>query len=57
VPSSDGWAAEVKWDGFRIVAAVVDGKVSLRSRPGSNATDWFPNWRTSGGAQAGTAEG
>jgi bifunctional non-homologous end joining protein LigD len=42
VPSGEGWAAEVKWDGFRIVATVSGGTLSLRSRPGSNATDWFP---------------
>lgn len=35
-------AAEVKWDGFRIVATVAEGKVRLRSRPGSDASDWFP---------------
>jgi bifunctional non-homologous end joining protein LigD len=36
------WAAEVKWDGFRIIATVSGSGLSLRSRPGSNATDWFP---------------
>lgn len=41
-PSGDGWAAEVKWDGFRMVATMAHGKVSLRSRPGSDATNWFP---------------
>jgi bifunctional non-homologous end joining protein LigD len=42
MPSGDGWAAEPKWDGFRIIATVSGGQVSLRSRPGSNATEWFP---------------
>jgi bifunctional non-homologous end joining protein LigD len=42
VPSGEGWAAEVTWDGFRIVATVSGGTLGLRSRPGSNATDWFP---------------
>jgi hypothetical protein len=32
-PPGDGWVAEVKWDGFRIVATVADGRLSLRSRP------------------------
>lgn len=41
-PPGGGWVAEVKWDGFRIVATVADGRLSLRSRPGSNATGWFP---------------
>src|SRR4051812_7280148 len=50
VPSGDGWAAEVKWDGFRIIATVAGGKVSLRSRPDSNATDWFPELLHGAGA-------
>jgi ATP-dependent DNA ligase len=29
-PTGDGWAAEVKWDGFRIVATVADE--TLRER-------------------------
>jgi bifunctional non-homologous end joining protein LigD len=41
-PAGDGWVAEVKWDGFRIVATVAAGSLSLRSRPGSHATDCFP---------------
>jgi hypothetical protein len=32
----------VKWDGFRLIVTVPDDKLSLRSRPGSNGTDWFP---------------
>lgn len=36
-PPGDGWLHEVKWDGYRILATVVKGKVRLWSR---NAIDW-----------------
>ncbi len=36
-PSGDDWLHEVKWDGYRIVATVVKGKVRLWSR---NAIEW-----------------
>jgi bifunctional non-homologous end joining protein LigD len=36
-PRGDGWLHEVKWDGYRIVATVVRGKVRLWSR---NAIEW-----------------
>jgi len=36
-PVGDGWLHEVKWDGYRILATVVKGKVRLWSR---NAIEW-----------------
>jgi bifunctional non-homologous end joining protein LigD len=36
-PSGDSWIHEIKWDGYRIVATVVAGKVRLWSR---NAIEW-----------------
>ena len=36
-PAGDAWLHEVKWDGYRIVATVVNGKVRLWSR---NAIEW-----------------
>lgn len=36
-PTSDDWLHEVKWDGYRILATVVDGVVRLWSR---NANEW-----------------
>ena len=36
-PEGDDWLHEVKWDGYRIVATVVGGKVRLWSR---NAIEW-----------------
>ena len=41
VPTDDGWAFEVKWDGMRVVAAVGD-EVRLTSAAGHDATDRFP---------------
>ena len=36
-PDGDEWLHEIKWDGYRIVATVVGGKVRLWSR---NAIEW-----------------
>ena len=36
-PIGDGWLHETKWDGYRIVTTVADGKVRLWSR---NAIEW-----------------
>jgi bifunctional non-homologous end joining protein LigD len=36
-PSGNDWLHEVKWDGYRIVATIVGGKVRLWSR---NAIEW-----------------
>ncbi|HAI46638.1 MAG TPA: DNA ligase D [Stenotrophomonas sp.] len=41
-PDGDGWLHEIKWDGYRLLAEVHDGVVSLRSRGGLNWTDDFP---------------
>ena len=36
-PLGDDWLHETKWDGYRIVAAVADGRTRLLSR---NAIEW-----------------
>ena len=36
-PTGDSWLHEVKWDGYRILATVVNGKARLWSR---NAVEW-----------------
>lgn len=41
-PAGDGWLHEVKWDGYRIVATIVDGAVRLWSRNGIEWTQKVP---------------
>lgn len=41
-PKGDEWLHEVKWDGYRMLADLVDGKARLRSRNGSDWTRDFP---------------
>ncbi len=41
-PAAHGWIHEVKFDGYRIQARVVDGAVSLRTRKGLDWTAKFP---------------
>jgi ATP-dependent DNA ligase len=42
LPDGDGWAYEVKYDGFRCVAFVDGGEVELQSRNGKDLTRYFP---------------
>jgi bifunctional non-homologous end joining protein LigD len=37
-----GWIYELKFDGYRLIAGVTDGKVRLATRNGADATKWFP---------------
>ncbi len=39
---SDGWAAELKFDGFRALALSDRGRVRIRTRNGADATRWWP---------------
>ena len=41
-PDGSGWDFEVKWDGMRVLAEVVDGIVTLRSASGADITASFP---------------
>jgi bifunctional non-homologous end joining protein LigD len=41
-PDGEGWLHEIKWDGYRLLADVRDGVVTLRSRGGLNWTGDFP---------------
>lgn len=38
----DGWLAEVKYDGYRVMAEFQPGRAALRSRGGADCTKWFP---------------
>jgi bifunctional non-homologous end joining protein LigD len=40
--SRKGWAYEIKWDGYRILASKRIDQVELVSRNGKNANAWFP---------------
>ena len=39
---SEEWAFEMKWDGYRVIAGVTPGAVTLASRNGKDLTDLFP---------------
>jgi bifunctional non-homologous end joining protein LigD len=41
VPEGDGWLYEPKWDGFRAIAVVAGGEVTLTSRNGNDLTERF----------------
>ncbi|WP_238431939.1 ATP-dependent DNA ligase [Streptomyces cavernae] len=41
-----GWAAEVKWDGWRAMLSVDAGRVALRSRKGTDLAPAFPEVRS-----------
>jgi bifunctional non-homologous end joining protein LigD len=44
VPEGDDWAFEVKWDGYRTIAHVVDGAVRLQSTAGHDVTARWPEF-------------
>jgi bifunctional non-homologous end joining protein LigD len=41
IPSGDGWAFELKWDGFRVMVST-EGELRVRSRRGWNMTHHVP---------------
>jgi bifunctional non-homologous end joining protein LigD len=43
VPRGEGWAFEVKWDGYRALAYLVGGEVTLRSRRSNDLSGRFPS--------------
>ena len=42
LPDGPGWAHEVKWDGIRGQVALCEGRVTVRSRPGRDCSESFP---------------
>ena len=42
IPDGDDWAFEVKWDGYRTIVHVADGRVRLQSTAGHDVTDRWP---------------
>lgn len=51
-PTASGWALEVKWDGIRAQLRYDGGCVCLRSRPGRDCTEQFPELVDIAGALA-----
>ena len=43
LPSGEGWSYEVKWDGVRALCHSEPGRLSLRSRSGSDITAGYPD--------------
>jgi bifunctional non-homologous end joining protein LigD len=43
LPAGEGWAFEIKWDGYRIAARVAGGEAELRTRRDQDYTDRFAN--------------
>ncbi|MFE3188903.1 ATP-dependent DNA ligase [Nocardia sp. NPDC059240] len=50
---AEGWAFETKWDGFRLIAEIDDGAVTLRSRAGLVVTGKYPGVAVLGDELAG----
>lgn len=46
-PVGEGWLYEVKWDGFRALATMRNGELSLRSRNDNDLASRFPTVATS----------
>jgi bifunctional non-homologous end joining protein LigD len=42
LPHRVGWVYEPKWDGWRCLAVVADGRVDLRSRKATDLAPYFP---------------
>jgi bifunctional non-homologous end joining protein LigD len=40
--NAPGWAYEIKFDGYRLLAEFGQGRCLLKTRNGANATTWFP---------------
>ena len=41
-PAGDAWLHEIKWDGYRLLVDLVDGRANLRSRGGLDWSETFP---------------
>src|SRR6202167_2769415 len=50
IPAGDGWAHEIKFDGFRMHARIVQGTAALLTRNGLDWTQKYPAIATSIGA-------
>ncbi len=44
IPDGDDWAFEIKWDGYRTIVHIADGRVRLQSTAGHDVTDRWPEF-------------
>jgi len=44
IPDGDDWAFEIKWDGYRTIVHVADGRVRLQSTAGHDVTRRWPEF-------------
>jgi bifunctional non-homologous end joining protein LigD len=44
VPDGDDWAFEIKWDGYRTIVHLDDGRVRLQSTAGHDVTERWPEF-------------
>ena len=44
VPDGDDWAFEIKWDGYRTIVHVADGRARLQSTAGHDVTERWPEF-------------
>ena len=44
VPDGDEWAFEIKWDGYRTIVHIGDGRVRLQSTAGHDVTERWPEF-------------
>ena len=44
IPEGDHWAFEIKWDGYRTIVHVDDGRVRLQSTAGHDVTERWPEF-------------
>lgn len=47
-PDGPEWTAEIKFDGYRLLAGVAAGAAVLKSRNGADATKWYPELQSLG---------
>jgi bifunctional non-homologous end joining protein LigD len=53
-PAGPGWTAEIKYDGYRVLAGVSEDGVHLKTRNGADATRWYPELQSLATLPAGT---
>ena len=50
IPEGNGWAFEIKWDGYRTIVHVADGTIRLQSTAGKDVTARWPEFRDLAGS-------